>query len=263
MESAVAAYHPEDRPIVEAALKSSLENKTDFQFSLRIIRPSGEIRNVFSQGHCELNDKDDITKLFGIFQDITEQKELEIALLKSQARLQDFADVSSNWFWELDAELRFSYLGDQFESVTGFPPEKLLGKTLEQVGAPGSDPAAYKQLLSNLHEHREFKNFVHNRTNPDGKIIWVSLSAKPAYDENDNFIGFRGIGRDITEQKASELKLIESRDAANETATSLRESQKRLKQSGTLAQIGYWLWDTIEGKLISCSEECARIHGLS
>lgn len=110
MESAVAAYHPEDRPIVEAALKSSLENKTDFQFSLRIIRPSGEIRNVFSQGHCELNDKDDITKLFGIFQDITEQKELEIALLKSQARLQDFADVSSNWFWELDAELDFLIL---------------------------------------------------------------------------------------------------------------------------------------------------------
>jgi PAS domain S-box-containing protein len=136
-------------------------------------------------------------------------------LQMSERRFADFAGVSSDWFWELDAQLRFSYLSDQFEDVSGVSPELLLGRTREEVGAPGSDPDEYREMLKCLAEHRPFRDFQHTRVQSDGEITYLAISARPAFDERGDFMGFRGIGRNITKQKMIERELIENRDAAN------------------------------------------------
>jgi PAS domain S-box-containing protein len=43
----------------------------------------------------------------------------------------------------------------------------------------------------------------------------------------------------------------------------LRDSEERYRQAAELVNVGHWLWDEIEGTCISCSEELARIHGVS
>ncbi len=135
-------------------------------------------------------------------------------LQSSQQRFLDFATVSSDWFWETDADLRFSYFSDRFEDVTGVPPSQLLGKTREEVGAPGASIGAFEQLLEDLREHRSFRDFQHHRIKPNGEKAYLSISGQPAVDENGVFIGFRGVGREISDQKLVERELIESRDAA-------------------------------------------------
>jgi hemerythrin-like metal-binding protein/PAS domain S-box-containing protein len=135
-------------------------------------------------------------------------------LQSSQQRFLDFATVSSDWFWETDADLRFSYFSDRFEGVTGVPPAQLLGKTRDEVGAPGASADAYEQLLDDMKAHRPFRDFQHHRIKPNGERAYLSISGQPAVDENGLFIGFRGVGREISEQKLVERELIESRDAA-------------------------------------------------
>ncbi len=135
-------------------------------------------------------------------------------LKQSEQRFADFADVSSDWFWETDADLRFSFFSHQYEPVTGTDPELLLGRTRRQVGAPGADPEAFQKLLETLENHQPFRDFQHHRVLPDGNFKYLAISAKPAFDKDHKFIGYRGAGRDVTAQKVAEMQLIASRDAA-------------------------------------------------
>jgi len=145
-----------------------------------------------------------------------------IALHQSERRLADFADVSSDWFWETDDQYRFSYFSPRFEDVTSVPPEKLLGKTRREVGAPGSDPEAYATMLANMDDRLPFRNFEHSREKANGEVVYLSISGRPVFDEDGVFIGYRGIGRDITEQyinqQALNEALVES-EAANQAKT--------------------------------------------
>src|SRR3546814_12572514 len=64
-----------------------------------------------------------------------ERAEASAALQESEARLRDFADAASDWFWEMDAELRFSFMSERLREVTGVDPCSTLGKTRQEIGA--------------------------------------------------------------------------------------------------------------------------------
>src|SRR3546814_4722246 len=111
---------------------------------------------------------------------------------------------SSDWFWELDENLRFCFFSDRYTAVTGVPQDALLGKTREETGIPGVDPAVWERQLADLHAHRPFRNFIHPRHKPAGETVWLSINGNPWFDRDGNFRGYRGTGRDITEQRSEE-----------------------------------------------------------
>lgn len=125
----------------------------------------------------------------------------------TQRRLTDFADVSSDWFFETDEKLRFSYFSPRFEEVTGVSPDTLIGKTREEAGAPEADPDQFQAVLSSMAHRLPFRDFEHTRTRTNGTKAYISISARPAYDENGKFTGYRGVGRDITAQKRNQKVL--------------------------------------------------------
>ncbi len=128
-------------------------------------------------------------------------------LRATQRRLADWADISSDWFFETDDKLRFAYFSPRFEEVTGVPPDQLLGKTREEGGAPDADPAQYEAMLRSMRNRLPYRDFEHSRIKPDGSKVFLSISARPAFDENGTFLGYRGIGRDVTERKNSQKAL--------------------------------------------------------
>ena len=129
-------------------------------------------------------------------------------------RFKDFAQAASDFFWEMDSELRFSYFSERFEQVSGVAPADLLGKTREETGIPNVDSGQWKRHLEALHNHQAFQDFVHGRTRPDGSVVWLSISGQPIYDEMGVFAGYRGVGQDIYERIESERQLVAAKDAA-------------------------------------------------
>lgn len=134
---------------------------------------------------------------------------------ESDKRFRDYAEVASDWFWSMDAELRFDYVSDRIKDLTGFDPALFIGKSRGAivVGDPEMD-LHVAQNIEDMKARRSFRNFQY-RNNFDGENPrWFSISGKPVFSESGAFLGYRGTARDIT----SEVEAREEIDRACEAA---------------------------------------------
>lgn len=140
------------------------------------------------------------------------------ALRESEARLRDYAEVSSDFLWSMDENLRFSYFSERFEAIARIKPTILLGKTREETGIPGLPAKEFEKHLDDLRNRRPFRDFIHPRAAHDGRIVWLSISGKPIFDESSKFRGYRGTGLDITSQVETLEELRSAKEAAEQAA---------------------------------------------
>lgn len=135
------------------------------------------------------------------------------ALRQSQERFRDLSELSADWFWEMDAELRFV---DFSEGAAGKGANvgKFIG--LHRWDLPivvsEEDMAAHKATLA---ARQPFRNFEYQIHATDGTLHWYSIDGKPLF-EHETFVGYRGTGRDITERKRMEDELRRHRDHLEE-----------------------------------------------
>lgn len=139
--------------------------------------------------------------------DITALKNKESELTQSKSRFKDFAEAATDWLWEMDADLRFSFVSD----ATGrFPVDKYIGRTRKEIlGWKHNDPR-WGDHLERLEAHRPFKGFQYEMEAMEGKRLIVSIDGRPIFDEHNTFIGYRGVGQDITDQVIAENNLSAS-----------------------------------------------------
>lgn len=135
-------------------------------------------------------------------------------LQQNEQQLRDFGASASDWYWEMDKDLRFSYFSENFTSITGVAQKTLLGKTRQENGNPGTDSAQWQEHLDNLSNHRAFRNFAHPRVKADGSTVWLAINGKPVLDEQGRFQGYRGTGLDITKSRQAQLELVQAKEEA-------------------------------------------------
>ena len=164
-----------------------------------------------------------------IADDVTERVQAEQQLNQSRERFADFVDVSTDWVWEMDADLRFSFMSDQVATVVGVAPEWFIGKRRDEVGAPDPNDSQWRRHQEDLAARRPFRDFELEVHLPTGERRWISSSGKPIFDEQGRFLGYRGIGRDISDKKRREEEL--------------RRSEQRLALHVENTPIGVIEWD--------------------
>ena len=112
-------------------------------------------------------------------------------LRESEARFQRFTELSSDWYWEQDAQ----------GNLTRFsgPVAEMLGIGSEEE--PQRWNATERALLDAKIAAREpFLDFIYSRTNADGSMQYLQVSGEPMFDNGSRFIGYRGIGLDVSER---------------------------------------------------------------
>ncbi|MCC7700180.1 response regulator [Janthinobacterium sp. EB271-G4-7A] len=115
-------------------------------------------------------------------------------LRESEARFQRFTELSSDWYWEQDAQ----------GNLTRFsgPVAEMLGIGSEEE--PQRWNAAERALLDAKIAAREpFLDFIYSRANLDGSMQYLQVSGEPMFDNGSRFIGYRGIGLDVTQRHRS------------------------------------------------------------
>lgn len=156
----------------------------------------------------------------------------ERARRESEQRFKDFAAVGADWFWEIDPALNITYLSGRFEEVTGVPPQRILGRALADVFRDHTDDAReFVEYLKNLRDERpnEGHEFAWQHPNADERIL--RTNCKPIFGAGGEFVGYRGVTRDITEAHSLSKQL--SHQASHDALTGLvnrREFEHRLRR---------------------------------
>lgn len=124
----------------------------------------------------------------------------------NEQRIEDFAEIAGCWFWETDATLRFTWMTKSVETIVNAPREWHYGKTRTDIGMPDLAPEKWQEHLALLAAHKPFQNFEYRRHSPYG-VQWLRTSGVPVFDEQGDFQGYRGIGRDVSDLKHDEYSM--------------------------------------------------------
>lgn len=212
--------HPDDRAGVEGMIDQCLTGAANgYEAEYRMQHRDGHWMWVLDRGRVVRRKPDGSPKIMaGIQIEISEQKSREAALIKAKAELEsalaerasaeqrfiDIAAVSDGWFWEQGPDLRFSFLSqpEYFEKI-GVPPANIMGKTREEWLELYPDVRAsadWELVLVALRDRRPFRDFVYRApASPDGEERWFRISGAPVFDAAANFLGYRGVGSDVTQ----------------------------------------------------------------
>ncbi len=132
---------------------------------------------------------------------------VEHALREAQLREQRFAGllaVAADWYWELDAQFRFTYLSEQAAGSVVVAVRRL-GKTPWEIEGFGLDTEAMDAHRADLESHQPFTDLVLQRLGQGRAPRWFAVSGRPRFDDRGVFHGYWGVGRDITLERQTEL----------------------------------------------------------
>lgn len=163
----------------------------------RFQHKNGSWRTLESVGKCVSTD--DGKEIVSDARDITDRQEIEDALRASKERFQDFAETAAEYFWETDACLCFTYVSERFQEKTGLVPEAVLGRHRSEVFASNlEDLSQWEAHIEVLDKRLAYSDFEIKQLYPDGTMKVFLESGKPVFEGDNRFVGYRGIGRDVT-----------------------------------------------------------------
>jgi PAS domain S-box-containing protein len=117
----------------------------------------------------------------------------------SEKRFRDFASVSSDWFWETDAQHRFTYISPRFTEVTGVGRDAFIGRTRIEVADPDREDPDWMRHRADLDQHRTFRGFRYRYAGGGAERFW-SISGTPVFSAAGVFQGYRGTGTEVTHE---------------------------------------------------------------
>jgi len=142
----------------------------------------------------------------GILRDVTERRKMEQALRESEARFRALTNLSSDWYWEQDAELRYTRMENR-HATSSAVQRTFIGhrpwETALEIHAPGGWDTHRALLL----EHKPFRDVIMFRHLANDMPYYISVSGEPIFDQDQRFVGYRGVSREITDQKMAEARI--------------------------------------------------------
>ena len=244
--------NPEDRETMRRRL---VEQGSVEGFECEIYRHKSRERIWVRQNVYPINDRQGrLRYLEGYVEDLTSHFRIEEALRKSETLLRQAMRTARTgaWVWD-DSNDECIYCSEELAALFGETVEEYLANRSTAPGLTAlihpDDKEHYERVTaeataSGKRYSVEFREMV-----SDGTYRHFREIGEPVEDYMDGRQISAGTVHDITEIKDAER--------------ALRLSDADLNRAQRQARIGSWRWDIVNKKLISCSEEFARIHGLS
>jgi two-component system, cell cycle sensor histidine kinase and response regulator CckA len=187
----------------------------------------------------------------GLRINITALKTAQAALREGEQRFRDFAELTSDWFWEQDQELRFTHVGWE-NPLLQRDSQAHIGKRRWEMNDTSKAPAHWARHIADVTNHRPFRDFWYDRAGPDGRVHYVSVSGVPVFHESGTFVGYRGTGRDITIEMEAEAELRQAKERAEQAETLLRDAVDSISE-------GFVIYDH-EDRFVMCNEAYRKLY---
>jgi PAS domain S-box-containing protein len=146
---------------------------------------------------------------------VAENDAAQRALQASEAKFRALTSLSTDWFWEQDAQLRFVTTSGRSTDRGGLTPQAHVG--LQRWDLPGTEPTSgdWSDHRACLEAHQPFHDLLLRRTDADGGVHYVEVNGAPLFDAAGRFRGYHGTARDVSARMETEQALREAKQAAD------------------------------------------------
>jgi len=198
---------------------------------------------IKTNGIPVFDDSGTFTGYCGVDLDITSEKEAEEKRIESEAKYRLLAENISDVIWAVDKDLNLIYVSPSILTLRGISPEEALSERVSDALIPDS----LQKLTHSCKKWREMINhgeripkdnimeLVFRRKN--GSTVWTEVMITPIRDRNQQFSGFIGVTRDITERKCAEVTLKESEEKFRTFVENANELVYALTPSGIFTYV--------------------------
>ena len=181
-------------------------------------RPDGKRFYLQISGEPVYDAAGKFTGYRGTAKNVTAQRRADAAVRESEARFRDLTELSSDWYWEQDAALRFVGTSGLGDGRAGITPEAHIGLRrweLPRTEIVGQTWDEHRKVLA---ERQPFHDLVLRRTSSAGEVRYISVDGRPIFDERGEFMGYRGVAKDVTARKVEDDRLRRFRAALDAAA---------------------------------------------
>ncbi len=214
LEEGINFYHPDHRPIIEAAVKESIENGTEYDLELKLITAKGNKKWVRAKGSV-VKKNGEVVGARGVFQDIDEQVRAKEELELNKERL-DLAIKGSNdgvWDW-YDTSADEEWWSDKFYELLGYKRGEIDSKfsIFKDFLLHPEDISATLEAISSCQGENSAFDVEHRLKHKNKGYRWYRCRANVVKDKNGNITRMTGSISDIDQQKLSQKQLADSEE---------------------------------------------------
>jgi diguanylate cyclase (GGDEF)-like protein/PAS domain S-box-containing protein len=241
--------HAHDRARVSTLLSQARKRGDAYDLQYRVVWPDGSVHWLHAKGQCYLDAGGKPASMAGFVREVTAtvQATRQLALYKRAIEAVNAGVVITD---AAGADHAVIYANPEFEKITGYAEEEIIGSNCRLLQGPETDPAAVAELRAAIRQRRAARVTLRNYRK-DGSVFWNRLQIAPVFDEHNAISHYVGIQQDI-----SSLVLAEQSVAAQ------ARQQAALARFGLYALSGRSV-DEIYAEALRCAAETLRIgHAL-
>ncbi|UTY60249.1 EAL domain-containing protein [Massilia sp. erpn] len=142
-----------------------------------------------------------------LIEDVAARKRAERKLQESEQRFRRLLALSSDWYWEQDANFCFTNVTGGFFEKGHIRKESYIGRTRWEAHPDMLQTKWGREHKALLESRLPFTNVEYSMRGDDGVERWFITSGEPVYDAQGEFRGYRGTGSEITERKLAEQRI--------------------------------------------------------
>jgi len=206
------AVHPDDRERLLSTWRQAVDAQHACVSEYRFVHPNGEIAWVIGQSMPELNAVGECSGYIGTITDITARKRVEDALYRSEAQYRLITTHIEDIVWQMDPDLRFTYVSSAVERVLGYTPQEAcqiyVRDLLDETSIAQMEHAFRNRLAHG--SPAATAPFEYRMKRKNGQWVTVEVVSSPVYNLEHQMMGFVGVTRDISERKRIEQTLLEN-----------------------------------------------------
>ena len=216
--------HPNDKEKIQIAINETIKNDTTYYVQGRIINETGREWVMEAFGVVDRDKEGNPISLTGTAQDITERKHVENELLKQKMLLENAESLTNTGAWEwniIEDKWMFSH---QWLKIHGCKNTNLSSEELLTIAHPGDREMIDKAFEEAVNNHKSYDIEHRIIRQNDGVERIVKAYGEVLKDSDGKAITLYGAAQDITDQKKSEEKLIQSEDLLREVINNMEKA---------------------------------------
>jgi len=200
--------HEEDREPARLALEKALADHSDYNIEYRVTHPSGALCWIASKGLGTYRDDGSGTGMIGVVQDITDQKESEENMRRSEERLRTLANSIPQLAWMAEPDGHIFWYNDGWYNYTGTTLAEMEGWGWEKVHDPKMLPLVTERWNESLRTGQPFEMEFPLR-GADGVFRWFLTRVNPMRDSEGRVVRWFGTNTNVDEVRRTREALLE------------------------------------------------------